>query len=486
MGDLQVSETNEQFSFVEAEHKTLKFWQDSDIFKKSLEKTKKGEPYIFYDGPPFATGLPHHGHLVANTLKDIVPRYFTMKGFYVDRRFGWDCHGLPIEHEIDKKFGKSAHEVVEEIGIKGYNDECRGIVQRFTSEWEKTISRIGRWVDFENDYKTMDTTFMESVWWVFKQLWDKDLIYKGTKVMPFSTALGTPLSNFEAGSNYHNVQDPAITVLFKLKDEDTYVAAWTTTPWTLPSNLGLCVREDLDYVKVLDEDKNIQLIVAKDLLESVGKNKNLTPVSEMKGSDLKGKRYEPLFPYFKDLEKDGAFQIIADNFVTTDAGTGIVHIAPDFGEDDNRVMREANLHVHACPVDNHGKFTAEVTDYAGTYVKETDKLITKELKERGQLFEQSVYVHPYPFCPRSDTPLIYKAIPSWFVKVEPYTDRLLNSNSQINWVPSHIKDGRFGKWLEGARDWAISRNRIWGTPLPIWINETTGNRICVGNLCGLH
>jgi len=482
MGDLPVSEANEQFSFVEAEHKTLKFWQETDIFKKSLEKTKNGEPYIFYDGPPFATGLPHHGHLVGSTIKDIIPRYFTMKGFYVERRFGWDCHGLPVEHEIDKKFGKSAHEVVAEIGIKGYNDECRGIVQRFTSEWEKTITRIGRWVDFKNDYKTMDTTFMESVWWVFKQLWDKNLIYKGTKVMPFSTAMGTPLSNFEAGSNYKNVQDPAITVLFKLKDEDTYVAAWTTTPWTLPSNLALCIREDLDYVKVLDEDRGIHLIVAKELLESVGKNKNLTPVSEMKGSELKGKRYEPLFPYFSNLEKEGAFQIIADDFVTTDTGTGIVHIAPDFGEDDNRVMREADLHIHACPVDNYGKFTSEVTDYAGIYVKDADKAITRNLKERGKLYEQSVYVHPYPFCPRSDTPLIYKAIPSWFIKVEPYTDRLMHSNSQINWVPSHIKNGRFGKWLEGARDWAISRNRIWGTPLPIWINETTGNRICMGSI----
>ncbi len=481
LGDLSV-EDNEQFSFVKTEHSTLDFWKKKDIFKKSLEKTKSGRPYIFYDGPPFATGLPHHGHLVANTLKDIIPRYFTMKGRYVDRRFGWDCHGLPIEHEIDKKFEKSAHEIVEEIGVAAYNNECRAIVSRYTAEWEKTIDRIGRWVDFKNDYKTMDTSFMESVWWVFKQLWDKNLIYKGTKVMPFSTALGTPLSNFEASSNYQDVQDPAITVLFKLRDEDTYMAAWTTTPWTLPSNLGLCVKADLDYIKVFDEEKNIHLIIANDLLPVVGKNKKLQVISTFKGSTLKGRKYIPLFPYFNELEKEGAFQIFNDDYVTTDTGTGVVHLAPDFGEDDNRVMREADVHAHACPVDAHGKFTAEVTNYKGMHVKEADKIIIKGLKDSNLLYDHSVYVHPYPFCPRSDTPLIYKSIPSWFVKVEQHVEELLAANEKINWVPSHIKNGRFGKWLEGAKDWAISRNRIWGTPLPIWENNITGNRICIGSI----
>ena len=475
-------EDNEQFSFVKTEHSTLAFWKENNIFKKSLEKTKSGRPYIFYDGPPFATGLPHHGHLVANTLKDIVPRYFTMKGRYVDRRFGWDCHGLPIEHEIDKKFEKSAHEIVEEIGVAAYNNECRAIVSRYTAEWEKTIDRIGRWVDFKNDYKTMDTSFMESVWWVFKQLWDKNLIYKGTKVMPFSTALGTPLSNFEASSNYQDVQDPAITVLFKLADEDTFIAAWTTTPWTLPSNLGLCVKADLDYIKVLDEEKNIYIIIANDLLPVVGKNKKLKVISNFKGSTLKGRKYIPMFPYFNDLEKDGAFQIFNDDYVTTDTGTGVVHLAPDFGEDDNRVMREADIHVHACPVDAHGKFTAEVTNYKGMHVKEADKIIIKSLKDQNILYDQSVLVHPYPFCPRSDTPLIYKSIPSWFVKVEQHVEELLAANEKINWVPAHIKQGRFGKWLEGAKDWAISRNRIWGTPLPIWENDITGKRICIGSI----
>ena len=477
-------ETNsEQFSFVETELKTLDFWKYKDIFKKSLSKTRSGKPYIFYDGPPFATGLPHHGHLVASTLKDIIPRYFTMKGRYVERRFGWDCHGLPIEHEIDKKLGLSAQAAVEKLGIKGYNDECRGIVDRYTAEWEKTISRLGRWVDFENDYKTMDTSFMQSVWWVFKQLWDKNLIYQGTRVVPFSTTLGTVLSNFEAGQNYQDVQDPAVTVLFKLKDEDAYIAAWTTTPWTLPSNLALCTGADIDYIKVRDEDANKIIYFAKDRLEAYSKKRTFSVLEELKGSKLKGRRYEPLFNYFAEQEDAGAFQVLNDNYVTTDAGTGIVHIAPGFGEDDNRVMKEAGLgEVFVCPVDDAGQFTNEVPNYAGIHVKEADKDIIKQLKEETKLYEQGVLVHSYPFCYRSDTPLIYKAIPSWYVKVEEIKERLLASNAEINWVPDHIKDGRFGKWLEGARDWSISRNRVWGTPLPIWQNNETGNFICIGSI----
>ena len=476
---------NEAFSFPKAEHEVLAFWKENDVFKKSLEKTKDGQPYIFYDGPPFATGLPHHGHLVASTLKDIVPRYFTMKGRYVERRFGWDCHGLPIEHEIDKKLGMSAQDAVEKLGVKGYNEECRGIVQRFTSEWEKTVTRIGRWVDFENDYKTMDTPFMESVWWAFKRLWDKDLVYQGTKVVPFSTSLGTVLSNFEAGENYKDVQDPAISVLFKCADEDAYFAAWTTTPWTLPSNLCLCVGADIDYVKVLDEERNIHFYLAEARLEEYQKKNSLTVVEKVKGSDLKGRKYEPLFPYFSELEEENCFQILNDGYVTTESGTGIVHIAPGFGEDDNRVMKEAGIRACVCPVDDAGQFTPEITDYAGVYVKEADKQIINSLKDSGKLYDRSSYAHSYPFCPRSDTPLIYKTIPSWYINVESIKDKLLKSNSQIYWVPDHIKDGRFGKWLEGARDWAISRNRVWGTPLPIWINDVTENKVCIGSVAEL-
>lgn len=477
--------SNEQFSFVETEHQVLKFWEENDIFNKSLEKTKGAAPYIFYDGPPFATGLPHHGHLLAGTIKDIVPRYWTMKGRYVERRFGWDTHGLPIEQEINKKLGMSAHDALEKLGVKGYNDECRGIVQRYTSEWRKTVTRLGRWVDFDNDYKTMDPSFMESCWWVFKELWQKDLVYIGTKVVPYSTALGTVLSNFEAGQNYKDVQDPAITVLFKLDSEDTYIAAWTTTPWTLPSNLGLCMGADIDYVKVKDNDLGKVLILAKARLESYGKKRNLEIISEHKGSEFVGQKYEPLFPFFTELKAEGAFQILNDEYVTTDNGTGIVHLAPAFGEDDNRVMKAAGISAEVCPLDDAGKFTKEVTAYVGQYVKDADKNIIKDLKDNGKMYDQNTIVHSYPFCYRSDTPLIYRTIPTWYIKVEQIKERLLVSNSQIRWVPEHIKEGRFGKWLEGARDWAVSRNRVWGTPLPIWHNAETGKHICIGSIAEL-
>lgn len=472
---------SETFSFVESEHKILAFWRDKQVFQQSLQQTADSAPYIFYDGPPFATGLPHHGHLVGSILKDAVPRYFTMKGRYVQRRFGWDCHGLPIEHEIDKALGMSSQEAVAKLGIKGYNDECRAIVQRYTSEWESTITRIGRWVDFENDYKTMEPWYMESVWWVFKQLWDKGLIYQGIKVVPFSTALGTVLSNFEATSNYQEVQDPAVTVLFKLRDEEAYISAWTTTPWTLPSNLALCVGADIDYVKARDEASGLDLYFAKARLEDMSRGKQLTVLSELKGADLVGRSYEPVFDYFNDLRAAGAFQIVADDYVSTDSGTGIVHQAPAFGEDDFRVLKAAGITATVCPVDMAGCFTEEVPDFFGQHVKAADKGIIRKLKDSGALFRQDVIVHSYPFCPRSDTPIIYRTIDSWYVRVEQMRDRLIAANQQIKWVPGHIKDGRMGKWLEGAIDWAISRNRYWGTPLPIWINDVSGKQICIGS-----
>ena len=477
---------NENFSFVTAEHAVLRFWKQENVFQLSLQQTRECPPFIFYDGPPFATGLPHHGHLVGSTLKDIIPRYYTMQGYYVQRRFGWDCHGLPIEHEIDKALGMSSQQAVAELGIKGYNDKCRGIVQRYTAEWEKTITRIGRWVDFEHDYKTMEPWYMESVWWVMQQLWNKDLIYRGVKVVPFSTALGTVLSNFEAGSNYQDVQDPAITVLFKIEDEDAWLSAWTTTPWTLPSNLGLCVNADMEYVKVRDEELSKVIYVARSRLESVGKNRNLTELSNCPGSALVGKKYLPLFPYFNELKAEGAFTVFADDYVTSDSGTGIVHQAPAFGEDDFRVMKANGVSTVVCPVDMEGKFTDEVTDFAGVYVKDADKHIIKRLKEAGNLYLQEVIVHSYPFCPRSDTPIIYRTIPSWYVKVEAMRDRLVANNQQINWVPDHIKNGRMGNWLSNALDWCISRNRYWGTPLPIWINDESDKRICIGSIAELE
>ncbi|MFT6632156.1 MAG: isoleucyl-tRNA synthetase [Bacteriovoracaceae bacterium] len=478
----QNTQVNESFSFVETEKSILNFWNKNRIFQKTLKKTQDGQPYIFYDGPPFATGLPHHGHLVASTIKDIIPRYFTMKGRYVSRTWGWDCHGLPIEQQIDKKFGISANDYVAEHGIAKYCKECKDIVLTYTSQWEKTINRMGRWVDFEKGYKTMDKNFMESVWWVFKQAWEKGLIYEGNKIVPYSVALQTGLSNFEATSNYQDVQDPAVTVLFKMKDEDAYLSAWTTTPWTLPSNLALIVNKDIDYVLVHEKIKDIKFYLAKERVESFKKGNDFEILNELKGSELVGKKYEPLFPYFKEQEAEGAFQVLSDNYVTTSDGTGIVHAAPAFGEDDNRVLKEHKVTAFVQPLNAKAEFTEEVTDFAGIYIKDADKAIIKKLKDEGKVFHQSVLVHSYPYCYRTDTPLIYMAMPQWYLNVDSIKEQLLESNAQINWVPGHIKDGRFGKWLEGARDWAISRKRFWGTPLPIWKNDVTEKFIAMGSV----
>jgi len=466
-------------SFVDLEHQVLEFWEREQVFQRSLEATRERKPYIFYDGPPFATGLPHHGHIVASTIKDIVPRYWTMKGRYVLRRFGWDCHGLPIEHEIDKQLNMSAQQAVAELGVAGYNDQCRAIVQRYVGEWRRTITRLGRWVDFDDDYKTMDPWFMESVWWVLKQLWDKGYVYQGNKVMPLSTELGTPLSNFEANANYQDVQDPAITVLLELEDEDAHLAVWTTTPWTLPSNLAVCVGPDIEYVRVADPDSGKQLYLAAERAAVYG---DFEVLERVRGRELVGRRYKPLFPYFADQVDQGAFVVVMDDYVTTDSGTGMVHQAPAFGEDDYRVLKEAGIDAFACPVTMHGLFTEEVGDFAGQHVKDADRDIIRHLKDSGALFRQDVIQHSYPFCYRSDTPLIYRAIPSWYVRVTDFVDRLLAANEQIRWVPEHIKDGRFGNWLKDAIDWSISRNRVWGTPIPIWINDVTGNAVCIGSI----
>ncbi len=467
------------FSFVEMERRILEFWESANIFHRSMEARRGKQPYIFYDGPPFATGLPHHGHVVASTIKDIVPRYWTMKGRHVLRRFGWDCHGLPIEHEIDKRLGMSAQQAVAELGVAGYNDECRAIVQRYVREWRHTITRLGRWVDFDNDYKTMDVWYMESLWWVVKQLWDKGLIYRGSKIMPVSTALETPLSNFEASSNYMDVQDPAITVLLKLGDEDAWLSIWTTTPWTLPSNLAVCVGPDIDYVKARDAATGKDIYFAAERLADFG---DFEVLARVKGRNLAGRPYKPAFPYFADERANGAFVVVADDYVTVEEGTGLVHQAPAFGEDDKRVLEAAGIAAFVCPVTMGGRFTEAVSDFAGLYVKDADQQVIRYLKDAGTLYRQDVIQHAYPYCYRSDTPLIYRAVPSWYVRVTAFIDRLLAANSRIRWVPEHIKEGRFGHWLAGAIDWAISRNRVWGTPLPIWINDVTGSRVCIGSI----
>ena len=463
------------------EQEVLHYWETNDTFKESMRRNESQQPFVFFDGPPFATGLPHHGNLLASVIKDIVPRYWTMNGRYVGRRFGWDCHGLPIEHEINKKLGMQAHQAVQELGIARYNQECRNIVERYVQDWRQIITRLGRWVDFDDDYKTMDVDFMETVWWVVKALWDKGLVYRGNKVMPVSTGLETPLSNFEAGMNYKHVQDPSITVLFKLKDDDAYVSTWTTTPWTLPSNLALCVGADISYVLVHDAASNRKFYLAEARLDSYSTKHNLLILKRSTGQQLVGREYEPLFPYFAKLKNDGAFRIVSDAYVKTDEGTGVVHQAPAFGEDDFRIAQLHGIPTHVCPVTMSGRFTDEVSDFAGAFIKDADTNIIAWLKRNDGLFEHFTLQHSYPYCYRSQTPLIYRAVPSWFVRISEFRDLLLESNQSIRWVPDHIQDGRMGNWLENANDWCISRNRVWGTPVPIWENDVTGSFVCVGS-----
>ncbi|MBC7473288.1 MAG: isoleucine--tRNA ligase [Candidatus Sericytochromatia bacterium] len=473
-------------NFPSLEENILGFWDKSDIFAKSLSIRKSNKAYTFYDGPPFATGLPHYGHLMASIQKDIIPRYQTMQGNYVERRFGWDCHGLPVEMEVEKMMNLSSKkEIVDKIGIAEFNEACRSIVLRYTSEWKRTINRVGRWVDMEDNYKTMDLNFMESVWWVFSQLWQKGLVYEGKKVIPFSYRLGTPLSNFEAGQNYKMVQDPSIYVKFKLLNhENTYILAWTTTPWTLPSNMALAAGPNIDYVKVKHTDGN-EYYLAENLLSKVFKtHEEYSVLEKMKGTELSGLTYEPLFNYFADKKEEGAFRLVNADYVSTEDGTGIVHIAPAFGEDDNFVSKIYNIPL-VDPVNDNGEFIAIVTDYQGMNVKEADKHIIKYLKSKGLLFRQETLNHSYPFCSRSDTPLIYKSISTWFIKVEDVKDKMIKNNQLVHWVPEHIKDGRFGKWIANSRDWAVSRNRYWGTPIPIWKTES-GKIICVGSVAELE
>jgi isoleucyl-tRNA synthetase len=457
--------------FPALERKMLQLWADKDIFARSLrgELDESGEEraFVFYDGPPFATGLPHYGHLLAGTLKDIVPRYWTMRGYRVERRFGWDTHGLPVEMEIEKKLGLNGPQEIRDYGIDNYNEQCRSIVLRYTEAWRSTVTRLGRWVDFDNDYKTLDPSFMESVWWVFAELWRKGLIYQGYKVMPYSWRLGTPLSNFEANMDYRKVQDPAVTVTLPAEDGSGDVfLAWTTTPWTLPSNMALCVGPDMDYVRARKAGEPTVYVLAEARAEAVlGEGFEL--VERLKGADLVGRTYTPLFDSFTELAAEGAFRVVADDYVTADDGTGIVHQAPAFGEDDWRVCEREGIPLRD-PVDAEGKFTAEVPLVEGMRVKEADPVLIKDLKERGRLLRHDTLDHEYPFCWRSGTPLIYKAISTWFVKVTDINDRMVELNEQTRWVPEYVGEKRFSNWLKDARDWAISRNRYWGTPLPIW------------------
>jgi isoleucyl-tRNA synthetase len=468
---------------VQAEHEILAFWEENKVFEKSITSKDKSKVYNFYDGPPFATGLPHYGNLVAGLMKDVVPRYFTMKGFRVERKWGWDCHGLPVENIIEKELDLKSKKDIEEFGVGKFNEACRATVLRYADEWKKIIRRTGRFVDMENDYKTMDLEFMESVWWVFKELWDKNLIYEGKKPMHICPRCVTPLSNFEVTQGYKDVKDISVIAKFnlteKIDDKTVHVLAWTTTPWTLPGNVLLAINKEINYVLVEKEEE--YFIIAKDLSSKILEGKI---IRDIKTNELLNKQYEPIFPYFKDTEN--AFKIVDAKFVTTEDGTGVVHIAPAFGEDDYNIgLREKTGFVQHVNMD--GTFIDEVTHFKGLEVKpkdnplSTDIEILKYLQEEKKLFSKEKYAHSYPHCWRCNAPLLNYATSSWFVNVTKIKDNLIQNNQEINWVPNHIKEGRFGKWLEGARDWAISRNRFWGTPLPIYKAED-GEYLCLGSV----
>jgi isoleucyl-tRNA synthetase len=501
-----------QLDLPRQEEDVLALWEANGVEAKSLRagadaaRGASATPaFVFFDGPPFATGLPHYGHILPGTIKDIVPRYQSMRGFAVERRFGWDCHGLPIESLVEEELGVHGKAEIEAHGIARFNAACRAGVLRYTEQWKKTVRRLGRWVDFDNDYKTMDTGFMQSVWWVFHQLWDQQLVYEGHRVQPVSPALGTPLSNFEVAQGpqerdpitrkdgHKRRQDPSLTVRFALEDENASLWAWTTTPWTLPSNLALAVHPDLQYVKVEIVDTGEIAYLEPSRLadyQSRGKVGEARVLATMLGRELVGRPYAPLFPYFAGLrEKDGkrlAFRVVAATYVSTDTGTGIVHQAPAFGEDDYEVGRTEGLPL-VNPVSLQGIFDARVVDFAGQHVKEADKGIMQMLRSNGRVVDQDVIVHPYPHCYRTEQPLLYMALSTWFVKVEPMRDRLVANNDKIHWVPDHVGSGRFGNWLGAARDWNVARNRYWGTPIPIWrCDGHPDDMVCIGSIAQLE
>jgi isoleucyl-tRNA synthetase len=458
----------------EVERRVLDFWQADKTFEASVEQRPAGDngsnEFVFYDGPPFANGLPHYGHLLTGYVKDVVPRYQTMKGHRVERRFGWDCHGLPAEVEAEKQLGLSTKAEILALGVDKFNAACRDSVLRYTSEWERYVTRQARWVDFENDYKTLDLDYMESVMWAFKTLHDKGLVYEGFRVLAYCWRCETPLSNTETRMDdvYRDRQDPAVTVRFRLETgEDLLV--WTTTPWTLPSNLAVAVNPDVEYA-VFEEDGQ-RYVLAAALVGSYERElAHATRVGSMQGSELVGRRYAPLFDFLVEHGGPNAFQVLAGDFVTTDDGTGVVHLAPAFGEDDQNACNAAGIPT-VVTVDEHTRFTALVPAYQGLQVFEANKPVLRDLKERGLVVRHDTYTHPYPHCWRCDTPLVYKAVSSWFVAVTTFRDRMVELNQQINWTPEHVRDGQFGKWLEGARDWSISRTRFWGSPLPVWKSD---------------
>jgi len=486
MSQAHYANVSAQADFPAIERSVLAYWKQDGTFQASIARRhdilheaapNAAEPvkeYVFYDGPPFANGLPHYGHLLTGYVKDIIPRFQTMRGRLVERRFGWDCHGLPAEMEAEKTLKISGRANIQAYGIAKFNAHCKESVLRYTSEWRDYVERQARWVDFEGDYKTLDLSYMESVIWAFKELWKKGLIYEGRRVVPYSWGAQTPLSNFELrlDDSYRPRQDPALTVKFRLRSEEpsappTYLLIWTTTPWTLPSNLGVACHPDIDYVEM--DLGSERVILAEATLPAYAKElKGAVKLRTFKGAELVEKTYEPLFPYYAN--HPNSFRVLAGDFVSMEDGTGLVHLAPGFGEDDQRVC-EANGIELVCPVDEAGRFEAPITDWLGINVFEANKPIIRRVLEMGHLFKQATCDHSYPHCWRTDTPIIYRAIPSWYVRVTEFRDRMVAHNQDIRWIPEHIRDGQFGKWLENARDWSISRNRFWGSPIPVWKSD---------------
>ncbi len=477
-------------NFVDREKQIEKFWNDNDIFKKSMEHRKEGETYTFYDGPPTANGKPHIGHVETRTIKDMIPRYQTMKGKFVPRKAGWDTHGLPVELEVEKLLGLNGKEQIEEYGMEPFIKKCKESVWKYKGMWEDFSKTVGFWADMDNPYVTYDDNFIESEWWALKEIWNKNLLYKGFKIVPYCPRCGTPLSSQEVAQGYKTVKERSAVARFKVIGEDAYFLAWTTTPWTLPSNVALCVNPDETYCKVKAVD-GYTYYMAEALLDTVlGKlpdkdapegTKAYEVLETYKGSDLEYKEYEPLFDCAKEIiekQHKKAHYIVCDTYVTMTDGTGIVHIAPAFGEDDAAVGRKYDLPFVQL-VDGKGELTKE-TPYAGVFVKKADPMVLKDLDEKGLLFDAPKFEHEYPHCWRCDTPLIYYARESWFIKMTAVKDDLIRNNNTVNWIPDSIGKGRFGDWLENIQDWGISRNRYWGTPLPVWECEC-GHQECIGS-----
>ena len=465
--------------FVKKEREVEAFWKKADIAKKAVDQRKDSDTFTFYDGPPTANGKPHIGHVLTRVIKDMLPRYQSMKGKYVLRKAGWDTHGLPVEIEVEKALGLNGKEQIEKYGIEPFIKKCRESVWKYKGMWEQFSDVVGFWADMDHPYITYENNYIESVWWALKQIWDKGLLYKGYRVVPYCPRCGTPLSSHEVAQGYKDVTERSAMVKFKVKDEDAFFLAWTTTPWTLPSNLGLCVNPDVDYVKIRVGDEVYYL--AEALVDSVfdGVEGEREVLTRMKGRDLEHREYEPLYDYAKGNLPKKAFYVMCDDYVTTEDGTGIVHIAPAFGEDDNRVCQKYDM-PFVQYVNSKGEMTEE-TDWPGVFVKKADPLILKDLEQKGQLFKAPKFTHSYPHCWRCDTPLIYYARSSWFIKMTAVKDELVKNNDTVNWIPPSIGKGRFGNWLEHVQDWDVGRNRYWGTPLPVW-ECSCGHQHAIGSI----